>query len=42
MKLLLSIAADKDLSVMLLDVKRAVLHGSMRRNVYIELGGTRD
>lgn len=35
--MLLSVAAEKDLAITLLDAKRALLHGGMRRNVYIEL-----
>lgn len=36
-KLLLSVAADRDLATMLLHVKCASSYGAMRRNVYIEL-----
>lgn len=36
-KLLLSVVVEKDLALMLLDVKLAFLYGDMRRKVYIEL-----
>lgn len=34
---LLFVAAEKDLAIMLLDVKCAFLSGTMKRNIYIEL-----
>lgn len=36
-KALLSVVAERDLPVILLDVKRVLLHRGIRRNVYIEL-----
>lgn len=35
--ILLSVVAERDYDVMLLDVKCAFVHGEMRRNVYIQL-----
>lgn len=36
-QLLFSVAAKKELAIMLLDVYCAFLHSAMRRNVYIDL-----
>lgn len=37
LKILLSVAAEKDLAIIILDVKMRSLYGAMRRRVYIEL-----